>query len=126
MERVCFLKRIEISRIIFNVIRREFNIENVLIENNPHIAKSKSILLMQNRRFQIYVVSSIRDNALHFTMDIYRYSKRIKRINMFGLYGNVGYDYTRKNKEEFEKDCVIEFWKAYDKIPKYIIRNRRD
>ena len=81
---------------------------------------------MQNGRFQIYVVSSIRDNALHFTMDIYRYSKRIKRINMFGLYGNVGYDYTRKNKEEFEKDCVIEFWKAYDKIPKYIIRNRRD
>lgn len=121
MERVCFQNKIKISRIIFDIIRSELNIEHVLIQNNPYNSlKSKCIVLAENKHTQLLAVSTIYDGTLHFTLDLYRRNQRIKRVNMFGHAGNVGYDYTRKTREEFEKDCAKEFWKAYDTINAYL------
>ena len=121
MERVCFLNKVKLSRIIFDVIRQELNAEDILIQNNPYNPyKSKCIVLAENRRKQLLAVSTIYNGILYFTLDIYIKGQRTKRIAMFGPYGCVGYDYTRKEREEFEKDCAIEFWKAYDQITKYL------
>ena len=120
MERICFLNKVEISRIIFDIIRQELNIEDRVIENNPYNEiRSKCILLNTNGNNQLYLVSTIYDGSLHFTLDVYRRGKRIRRSNMFGNAGNVSYTFTRQTKEDFEKDCISEFWRAYNNLPRY-------
>ena len=121
MERVCFLHKVKQSRIIFDVIRQELNIEDMLIENNPYnLIKSKCIVIMENKNTQVLAASTIYDGMLHFTLDVYKRGYRVKRIPMFGYCGQVNYDFTRKCREDFEKDCASEFWKAYDKLPIYL------
>ena len=121
MNRVCFLNKIEISRIIFNVIRKELNLENELIQRNPYNScQSRCLVLMENKTTQVLAVSTIYDGLLHFTIDVYRKGYRVNRVCMFGPYGCVGYNFTRNEQKEFEKDCAAEFWNAYEQLPKFL------
>ena len=118
MERVCFLHKVKISRIVFDSVRAELNLDEVPIKDNPYNSyKSKCITLTEKKNTEVLLVSSIWSGTLHFTIDIYRNGQRIKRIEMFGPHGNVGYEFTRLNQEEFYKVSAEEFWKAYSHIP---------
>ena len=118
MERVCFLHKVKISRIVFDSVRAELNLDEVPIKDNPYNSyKSKCITLTEKKNTEVLLVSSIWLGTLHFTIDIYRNGQRIKRIEMFGPHGNVGYEFTRLDKEEFYKVSAEEFWKAYSHIP---------
>ena len=120
MERVCFLPKIKVSRIVFNVVRQELNLEDVPIENhpNPINRKTKCIRIAENKNTLILLTSAIYAGTLHFFIEILKNNQVVRRIGMFSASGNVGYDYTRKTQEDFMKDCVTEFWKAYEKVPK--------
>lgn len=121
MERVCFLHKVKVSRIVFDAVREALHLEEVTIKDNPYNpVRSKCITLAENHNTEVLLVSTIWSGTLHFTIDIYKKGQRIKRIDMFGPHGNVGYEFTRLDKEEFGNISVQEFWKAYDQIPKYL------
>ena len=118
MERVCFLHKVKISRIVFDSVRAELNLDEVPIKDNPYNSyKSKCITLTEKKNTEVLLVLYIWAGTMQFTIDIYRNGQRIKRIEMFGPHGNVGYEFTRLDKEEFYKVSAEEFWKAYSHIP---------
>lgn len=123
MERIYTLHKVKISRIIFDVIRKELQCEDKLIENNPYYP-GKCISIYQNNKYNLQVESTIHNGFLHFNINLYYGDIHIKRFNMFGSNGIVSYEYTRNTREDFEKLCIDEFRDAYSEAVIYLHRRK--